>query len=260
MQDLKITWESMLVEAVTKPGTIMEAYSAFHGYSLGNQMLALMQCAERGITPGPIATFVGWKEKGRFVCRGQKAIVLCMPITCKSKDNQAAGEESECFTRFIFRPNWFVLSQTDGADYVAPEIAGFDLERALQALEISRIEFDYPDGNAQGYASGRKFAINPVAQLPIRTTFHELGHIVLGHTAEASFADTDRTPRDIREAEAESVALLCCESLGLPGADYARGYIQHWLEGSTIPERSAQKIFKAADQILKAGAGELQTA
>ncbi len=35
-----------------------------------------------------------------------------------------------------------------------------------------------------------------------------------------------------------------------------RGYIQHWNEhraAEPIPERSAQRIFKAADQILKAG-------
>ena len=32
------------------------------------------------------------------------------------------------------------------------------------------------------------------------------------------------------------------------------GYIQHWWgQGNPIPERSAQRIFKAADQILKAG-------
>ena len=39
----------------------------------------------------------------------------------------------------------------------------------------------------------------------------------------------------------------------MPGAEYCRGYIQNWLQGSTIPERSAQRIFAAADKILKAG-------
>jgi hypothetical protein len=47
------------------------------------------------------------------------------------------------------------------------------------------------------------------------------------------------------------VALLCCESLGLPVAEFSRGYIQYWV--GEIPERSAQKIFHAADLILKAG-------
>jgi hypothetical protein len=77
----------------------------------------------------------------------------------------------------------------------------------------------------------------------------------LGHTAESDFADGELTPRSLREAEAECVALICCEVLGLPGADYARGYVQLWhASGEPIPEASAQKIFRAADQILKAGA------
>ena len=61
----------------------------------------------------------------------------------------------------------------------------------------------------------------------------------------------------VREVEAEAVALVCLEALGLPGADHCRGYIQHWNQhrgAEPISERSAQRIFKAADQILKAGA------
>jgi hypothetical protein len=41
----------LLVRAVSEPGTISTAYTAFHGDSIGNQLLALMQCAERGIEP-----------------------------------------------------------------------------------------------------------------------------------------------------------------------------------------------------------------
>ena len=66
--------------------------------------------------------------------------------------------------------------------------------------------------------------------------------------------DTEGTPRNLREVEAESVALLCCESLELPGADFCRGYIQNWLQGEVTPDESARHIFRAADKILKAGA------
>jgi hypothetical protein len=59
--------------------------------------------------------------------------------------------------------------------------------------------------------------------------------------------------REPREVEAEAVALLCCASLGLPGADFSRGYIQHRSQGQGINERSAQRIFRAADLILRAG-------
>ena len=64
-----------------------------------------------------------------------------------------------------------------------------------------------------------------------------------------------RATRDeLRECEAESVALLCCAALDLPGVAFSRGYIQSWWgAGNPIPERSAQRILKAADQILRAG-------
>ena len=46
-------------------------------------------------------------------------------------------------------------------------------------------------------------------------------------------------------------------ALDLPGVDESRGYIQSWWgQDNPIPERSAQRIFKAADQILKAGTSE----
>src|SRR5207244_10193906 len=118
------------------------------------------------------------------------------------------------------------------------------------------------DGNCQGYARGRTIAISPVAAMPFKTRFHELAHIVLGHTAEAAQSDNELTPRSMREVEAEAVALVCLEALGLPGAEFSRGYIQNWntqLGAEAIPERSAQRIFKAADQILKAGSANEST-
>jgi hypothetical protein len=42
----------LLDEAVNQPGFIYEAYSRFHNYSLGNQLLALFWCPEGGIQPG----------------------------------------------------------------------------------------------------------------------------------------------------------------------------------------------------------------
>ena len=53
--------------------------------------------------------------------------------------------------------------------------------------------------------------------------------------------------------EAESVAYLCISLLGLPGQEESRGYIQHWLGSDKIEDKSAQKIFSAANKILKAG-------
>ncbi len=127
----------------------------------------------------------------------------------------------------------------------------------MVALEVTEIPFDLTDGNVLGYARRQSIAISPVNPMPHKTRFHELAHVLLGHTAEGAQADGELTPRSLRECEAEAVALLCCAALELAGVESCRGYIQSWWgAGHPIPERSAQRVLKAADQILKAGATE----
>src|SRR5690348_15233622 len=133
----------------------MRAYSLFWNYSLGNQILALIQANRRGIPLGPIASFNRWKELGRHVRHGEKALELCMPITMKRtiKDDgvDAADPETEItFKRFVFRRNWFMLSQTDGAEYRRPPIPAWDRDRALRSLQVEEIAFEMLNGNCQG--------------------------------------------------------------------------------------------------------------
>lgn len=52
---------------------------------------------------------------------------------------------------FLFRPNCFVLSQTEGNDVVAATAPNWNAERALSALGITCAEFTTMNGNAQGY-------------------------------------------------------------------------------------------------------------
>lgn len=248
----KSNWSRLLHEAITKPGMILEAYRAFWNYSIGNQILAMAQCHFRGIQAGPLATFNSWKEKGRSVKRGEKALMLCMPITVKDKSDEA--DDDADYMRFIYRNRWFVYAQTEGEEVEVEPLPQWSKEKALETLNIKQVEFDMMNGNAQGYAFKRSFALNPIAKFPYTTIFHELGHIVLGHTSESDFVDGDDTPKNLREVEAEAVSLLCCSTLNLNGAEYSRGYIQHWINpNNEIPEKSAQKIFRAADGILKAG-------
>ena len=249
--DYQQKWSDLLVQAVTQPGLILKAYSAFHNFSIGNQIAAITQSELRGLAVGPINTYKGWQNLNRQVRKGQKALWLCMPITRKVKSD--SGEDGEIITTFVWKPNWFVLSQTDGEPIPMPTIPTWDKDRALSTLNISQVEFEHTDGNVQGYARKREVAISPLAALPHKTLLHELAHIELNHSVESDFSDSEHTPRNLREVEAESVALLLCESLELPGAEFCRGYIQMWLKNDVIPEKSAQKIFGAGDRILRAG-------
>jgi hypothetical protein len=192
-----VSWAALLDQAVARPGFIHEAYSRFHNHSLGNQLLALLQCHERGIQPGPLATFPKWKELGRSVKKGQKALNLCMPITCKrtkkmSADHGTEQDEEFAFTHFTYKPHWFVLSQTEGADYRPPCMPEWAERLALETLTIEREEFAMLNGNTQGYAqAGRKIAKNPMAVMPHKTLFHELSHVLLGHCDDENFSESE---------------------------------------------------------------------
>lgn len=253
MTTQSVPFSRLLSDAVSQPGVISEAYSRFHSYSIGNQLWAWSQCISRDLPLGPIATYKRWQELGRQVKRGEKAIVLTMPVTVSEKD--AAGEKTgKAKTFYMPKASWFVLAQTEGEDYT-PEVAipSWDAQKALETLDIAEVRYDSADGNCQGYASGRTIAINPIAALPHKTRFHELAHVVLGHTSEGVMSDSETTPRDVREVEAESVAYILCSLLDLPGLKESRGYIQSWLSGAEISDKSAQRIFSAANKILEAG-------
>ena len=247
----------LLQEGLAQPGTVNRAYFAFHGYSIGNQLLAMMQCAERGIEPGPIATFPAWKDKGRYVRKGEKALTLCMPITCKrttqATDPAPDTDQADTFTRFIYRPRWFVLAQTDGADVTPEPLPTWDKPRALAALNITEEPFALTDGNCFGYARQRTIAVSPLCPRPWRTLFHELAHVVLGHTENEQQLDGPLLTRSAREVEAEGTAYLIAAALDLPGAEDSRGYMRHWRRDQPVDEATARRIFKAADQILRAG-------
>ena len=124
----------LLHQAVHEPGIISQAYRQFHSYSVGNQLLAWSQCAERGIQAGPINTYPGWKALGRWVRKGEKAITLCMPITVKKQPRNHVvdqPDDAQSMTWFVFKPRWFVLSQTEGQELPEAQIPAWDKTTAL---------------------------------------------------------------------------------------------------------------------------------
>lgn len=263
------TFATLLASAVDpdQAASMSAAYTMFHNYSIGNAFAAMWQCHARGIDPGPIASFKAWHRLGRHVKKGSKALVLCMPITVKVKGENAQGEQEEgAFTRFIWRPNWFVLSQTEGKDLPpdALTVPEWSEALALGALKVTREAFGHMNGNAMGYArlDGRTVSVNPLNPRPMRTLFHELAHILMHAPKAADDADAGNfvehatLTHSEREVEAEAVAYIVSSALGLAegeGLETSRGYLRHYLGANVISERTAGRIFKTADAILKAG-------
>ena len=140
-------WQAILLSLIKEPGTIAACYTAFHRYSLRNRALAAWQLKSAGIPLGPIATFKGWLNKGRCVQKGQKAIVLCVPIITKGKKDAQGVVDPDGIRRFFtYRKGWFAVAQTavlEGAEVTAseePEVpkAVWNEEQALAALEARR--------------------------------------------------------------------------------------------------------------------------
>lgn len=251
----KIEWAELLKDAIETPGRVAECYSRFWNYSVLNQMFVMTQCAMRGITPGPLNTYKGWLRLGRHVTKGSKAVFMWMPRTGHAVDTDPrTGEDVErTFTYFVCKPFWFVLSQTDGADYVPEPLPAWNAESALSALDVDLVPFAHTNGNVQGYATKRTVAVNPIGDHQTKTLLHEMAHVLLGHTADAGMEDGATLSRDVEEMEAEAVALLVGDALGLDGAAESRGYIQNWYKHDAIEDTSARRIITCADKILRAG-------
>ena len=171
------------------------------------------------------------------------------------RDDQSGGQRKE---RHVVRecPDQVLADRPQGGSGEANRLHD-SAEIGLDQNHVGRF-----NGNIRAAAQGdseigldqRGRVVDTVPDHGHRPSFEpELAHNVLGHVDEGEMSDGEQLSRNIKEVEAESVALLCCEALGLEGAEYCRGYIQSWLKGGTIPERSAQRIFAAADKILKAG-------
>jgi len=62
--------------------------------------------------PRPTQHLSKWKELGRFVKRGERALTLCMPITCKRRAEDT--DEEHTFTSFVYKARWSRLLILNG--------------------------------------------------------------------------------------------------------------------------------------------------
>lgn len=236
---------SLFNEALTKPGMLSDAYARFYEFSIGNSILALLQAGNQ-----PVATYKRWQALGRQVKRGAQAISLLVPVTFKKDE-----DKDDTITIFKSVNRWFKLSDTEG-EPLSHELKTheFNLDQALSALDIEKVDFISSNFNCQGYAYKNSIAINPAAKYPLKTAIHEIAHVLLGHTKDTQHSDTLTLEPSVMEVEAESVAYLVMSILGHEQVlTESRGYIQSWYSDAKREKIRVSKIFGIADKIIKAG-------
>jgi hypothetical protein len=182
-----------------------------------------------------------------------RAKAILTPVMRKV-ETEDGGRELRV-TGFKLENCLFTVSDTEDDELPEVQPVDWSRERALGALAVEQVAFDSIDGNLQGYSMDRRFAVNPVAAYPFKTMLHEVGHIVLGHTAAEEAAEC-RRHRGVKEFQAEGTAYLVGNELEAQDQmDTAerRAYIQHWLQGDAPDDKAIKAVFAATTAILKAG-------
>lgn len=239
-----------------------DCFKMFYQYSMNNTLIAISQMMMKKIAISPIASYGKWQSLKRHVNKGQTAIQLWMPVTSPKKDEfgKIVKDENgkiEYNTYFVFKKNWFALSQTSGSDdfdinELNNKVKNFDFCKMLKELNITLVDFNIMNGNIQGYSKINKneIAILPIAQDKVMTLLHEVAHQVLHNDKEGMNID-----RAIKEVEAESVAYTLGMILNVPEIELAhsRDYIKGWLHNNNLDEKTSKRILKGVNKIYESG-------
>jgi antirestriction factor ArdC-like protein len=230
----------------------LAAIGRFHRYSLRNVMLI----ASQKPTATHIAGFHAWHKLGRFVKRGDQGILILAPIVRRKNQSAEQTEADESSTPIGFRAAYvFDISQTDGQEL--PEIASVNgdpleyRERLGNFVSEQGIVLEYSQdiAPARGTSAGGKITLLP-DQSPAEefaTLAHELAHELM-HRDERRASTSKRS----RETEAEAVAFVVCQAIGLETGSAAQDYIQLYEGDAKLLTESLEHIQQTTTRILNA--------
>jgi len=232
----------------------LSSMAKFHRYSLGNVLLIMAQKPDAS----HVAGFNTWKSFGRFVKAGEKGIAILAPMMLKNEESETPKQEGDKDEEksIRFRVVYvFDVTQTDGEPL--PEFAkvtgdpGDYSERLKGLVRQLSIELEYSDqlGGALGVSRGGKIALkeglDPSQEFT--TLVHELAHEIL-HKGDERKGSTKTS----RELEAEAVAFVVAQAIGLDTGTASSDYIQLYRGDKEQLTQSLDAVRKAASLILEA--------
>jgi hypothetical protein len=236
----------------------LDFQAKFPRYSFGNVMLILCQLPAASMVmpygkPGKPGT---WMGIGRHARTGEKALYIRKPSMRKIAAEDSADGQEHMVRSFVWVPV-FDVSQTDGDPI--PEngvqlLDGDDPDGILALVKTFiqshsfTVEFipEIPGSNANGDCSYATRAIRvctsgrtPLQQ--VKTAIHEAAHMLLHESSGLE--------RGLKELEAESVAYVVAQYLGLRTSEYSFGYVLGWAGGA---DRAARAIKESGSRIQSA--------
>ncbi len=234
----------------------LTAMARFHKYSFGN----IVAIARQKPDATRVAGFGTWKEMGRFVKRGEKGIQILAPMIGFRRRGDAAEPEPETKPQRVligFRVvHVFDVAQTEGEDLpefehnISGEV-GEQRDRLIDFLAQQNIalEFNERIAPALGVSYGGKIALFPGQSKPEEfvTLVHETAHELLHKAERRTF-----TTATVRETEAEAVAFIVGQAIGLEMGTASSDYIQMYNGNATLLAESLEVIQRTSAVILAA--------
>ncbi|HET6842572.1 MAG TPA: ArdC-like ssDNA-binding domain-containing protein [Candidatus Angelobacter sp.] len=248
----------------------LQAMAHFHTYSLNNILLIAAQ--------KPSATRVAgirtWNELGRRVKRGEKGILIFAPLIGykrshssepessgrrkkgKTDESAQAGIQTERQLLGFRGVYVFDVAQTEGDEL--PELGNTVqgdvseiLPRLIEFVQSRQIKFEYSEkiSPARGMSCGGLIRLLPGMEPTetLATLVHELAHEML-HKGERRTLVT----KTVRETEAEAVAFVVLNALGLETGSGSADYIQLYHGDAKLLQESLEVVQRTSAVILGA--------
>jgi antirestriction protein ArdC len=248
----------------------LRAMSQFHHYSARNVLLILLQNPDAT----QVAGYTTWQRNfHRQVKHGEKGLVILgytpikRQVDVPQKDslgnlvmNSDGTLATQRQTKVIpsFKPMYvFDVSQTDGEPL--PQLVttlSTSVERyqefveTLISLSSCPVSFEDVPHGAHGYFSPAEQKIVVQKDMSesqtIKTLVHEIAHSRMHNENEPNLT------YNREEVEAESMAFVVCNHLGIDTSDYSFPYIATWASGKEVKELQASldRIQKAATTFI----------
>jgi hypothetical protein len=234
----------------------LAAMSRFHRYSFGN----ILEIARQRPDATRVAGIRTWNGFGRRVKKGEKGIRIFAPMVRAKKDPEEDTAPASADVRIHivtgFRSVYvFDVIQTTGDDLPEPAKASGEVGQCRELLfsflgqQGIEIEYNEAISPAQGVSYGGRIALLP-GQPPseeLATLIHEAGHELL-HRGDGRAATT----RNVRELEAEAVAFVVGQAVGLQMGTTSADYIKLYNGDAAMLAGSLEAIQAASAKILMA--------
>ena len=235
----------------------LTAMGKFHNYSFGN----ILEIARQMPTASRIAGMYAWNQLGRRVKKGQKGIRILAPLigTKRKKDSEAESDITKQNQPVLvgFRAVYvFDVTQTEGAEL--PDLkervkgdVGEYRERLIDFILSQGIELEFKESIAPalGMSYGGKIAILPgqSAAEEFSTLVHEASHELLHKSSRRT-----ATTKTVRETEAEAIAFVVSQTIGLDAGNASADYINLYHGNAALLAESLEVIQRTSALILSA--------